>query len=336
MSFGLTNAPATFQALMNEVLRPFLRWFVLIFFDDILVYSSSWAEHLRHLHLVFTKLQEQNLVVKRSKCAFGERTVGYLGHVISKDGIAMDAAKVQAVLDWPRPRSVRDVRRFLGLAGYYCRFIKNYGAIAEPLTHLLRKGAFQWSDKAIGVFHALQQALTTAPILQLPDFDQPFVVECDASGAGVGAVLHQGSGAIAYFSRQIAAQHAHLAEYERELIGLVQAVRHWRAYLWGREFIVKTDHYSLKYLLDQRLTTIPQHQWVSKLIGYDFRVQYKPDTSNTVADALSRRDAGEDGQSVVVSTPVFAVFDELRVETTTMASLQQLKEEVLAGRKGDK
>jgi hypothetical protein len=133
------------------------------------------------------------------------------------------------------------------------------------------------------------------PDLQLPDFDQPFVVECDTSGAGVGAVLHQGNGAIAYFSRQIAARHAHLAAYERELIGLVQAIRHWRAYLWGREFIVKTDHYSLKYLLDQRLTTIPQHQWVSKLIGYDFRVQYKPDTNNTVADALSRRDAGEDG-----------------------------------------
>jgi hypothetical protein len=155
MPFGLMNAPATFQALMNEVLRPFLRRFVLVFFDDILVYNSSWAEHLRHLHLVFTKLQEQNLVVKRSKCAFGELTVGYLGHVISKDGVTMDAAKVQAILDWPRPRSVRDVRRFLGLASYYHRFIKNYGAIAEPLTRLLRKGAFQWSDKATGVFHAL-------------------------------------------------------------------------------------------------------------------------------------------------------------------------------------
>jgi hypothetical protein len=162
------------------------------------------------------------------------------------------------------------------------------------------------------------------------------VVECDASGAGVGAVLHQGSGAIAYFSRQIAAQHAHLAEYERELIGLVQAVRHWRAYLWGREFIVKTGHYGLKYLLDQRLTTIPQHQWISKLIGYDFRVQYKPGTSNTVADALPRRDAGEDGQSAMVSAPVFVVFDELWAETATMASLQQMKEEVLVGRKGDK
>jgi hypothetical protein len=183
----------------------------------------------------------------------------------------------------------------LGLAGYYCRFIKDYGAIAKPLTLLLRKGAFQWTERATRAFDALQQALTTALILQLPDFDQPFVVECDASGARVGAVLHQGSGAIAYFSRQIVDRHTHLAAYERELIGLVQAIRHWRAYLWGREFIVKTDHYSLKYLLDQRLTTIPQHQWISKLIGYDFRVQYKAGATNTVTDALSRRNEGEEG-----------------------------------------
>jgi hypothetical protein len=118
----------------------------------------------------------------------------------------------------------------------------------------------------------------------LPDFDRAFVVECDASGSGVGAVLHQGGGPIAFFSRQIAARHAKLVAYERELIGLVQAVRHWRAYLWGREFVVKTDHYSLKYLLDQRLATIPQHQWVSKLTGFDFRVEYKPGSSNTVAE----------------------------------------------------
>jgi hypothetical protein len=149
MPFSFTNALVTFQALMNEVLRPILQRFVPVFFDDILVYSSSWAEHLRHLHLVFTKLQEQHLVVKHSKCAFGERTVGYLGHVISKDGVAMNAAKVQAVLDWPRPRSVRDVRGFLGLAGYYHRFIKNYGAIAEPLTRLLRKGRFTRCSKLL-------------------------------------------------------------------------------------------------------------------------------------------------------------------------------------------
>jgi hypothetical protein len=155
MPFGLTNAPATFQALMNKALRPFLRRFVLVFFDDILIYSSSWAEHLRHLHLVYTKLQEQRLVVKRSKCEFGARTVAYLGHVISEAGVAMDAAKVQAVLEWPRPRSVRDVRGFLGLAGYYRWFIKNYGAIAEPLTRLLRKTGFRWSDEAAAAFRAL-------------------------------------------------------------------------------------------------------------------------------------------------------------------------------------
>jgi hypothetical protein len=223
----------------------------------------------------------------------------------------------------------------LGLAGYYHRFIKDYGAIAEPLTRLLQKGAFQWTERATIAFDALQQALTTTPILQLPDFDQPFVVECDASGAGVGVVLHQGSGAIAYFSRQIADRHTHLAAYERELIGLVQAVRHWHAYLWGREFIVKTDHYSLKYLLDQRLTTIPQHQWISKLIGYDFRVQYKSGATNTVADALSRRNEGEEGQSSMISAPVFTLFDELRAETATKESLQLIKEDVLAGRKGD-
>jgi hypothetical protein len=200
-SFGLTNASAMFQVLMNEILWPFLRHFVLVFFGDILVYSSSWVEHLCHLHLVFTKLQEHGLIVKRSKCAFAERTMAYLGHVISEAGVAMDAAKVKAVLEWPWPRSVRVVCSFLGLTGYYRRFIKNYGAIAEPLTHLLRKVGFRWSEEATAAFHALQQALTTTPVLQLPDFDRAFMVECDASGPGVGAVLHQSSGLIAFFSR---------------------------------------------------------------------------------------------------------------------------------------
>jgi hypothetical protein len=199
-----------------------------------------------------------------------ERTVAYLGHVISEEGVAMDAAKVQAVLEWPRLWSVCDVRGFLGLAGYYRCFIRDYGAIAEPLTRLLCKAGFKWSNEAEEAFHKLWLALTTALVLQLPDFDRVFVVECDASGFGVGAMLHQGGGPIAFFSRQMAPRHSGLAAYERELIGLVQMVRHWRAYQWGREFVVKTDHYSLKYLLDQRLATVPQHQWVGKLMGFDF------------------------------------------------------------------
>jgi len=124
----------------------------------------------------------------------------------------------------------------------------------------------------------------------MPDFTKPFVVDCDASGAGFGAVLHQGVGPLAYFSRPFAARHINLAAYERELIGLVQAVRHWRPYLWGRHFLVRTDHYSLKFLLDQRLSTVPQHQWISKLFGFDFSVEYRPGRLNIVADALSRRD----------------------------------------------
>jgi hypothetical protein len=142
MPFGLCNAPATFQALMNDVLWPFLRRFVLLFFDDILIYSSSWADHLRHLRAVFTILQQHRLFVKRSKCAFGKRSIAYLGHVISDAGVAMDPAKVQAVSAWPQPHSARAVQGVLGLAGYYRKFVQNYGSIAAPLTALLKKDGF--------------------------------------------------------------------------------------------------------------------------------------------------------------------------------------------------
>jgi hypothetical protein len=257
MPFGLCNAPATFQALMNDVLRPFLRRFVLVFFDDILIYSASWADHLRHLQAVFTILQQHRLFVKCSKCAFGERSIAYLGHVISDAGVAMDPVKVQAISAWPQPRSARAVQGFLGLAGYYRKFVQNYGSIAAPLTALLKKDDFSWNDKAAAAFQALKAAVTSAPVLALPDFARPFVIECDASTYGFGAILIQDKHPIAYFSRPVAPRHHSLAAYEREVIGLVHAIRHWRPYLWDRRFTVRTDHYSLKFLLDQRLATIP-------------------------------------------------------------------------------
>nr|XP_051190735.1 uncharacterized protein LOC127304062 [Lolium perenne] len=243
MPFGLSNALATFQALMNDVLSPYLRRFVLVFFDDILIYSASWAEHLQHVAIIFNELRAHRLHLKRSKCSFGTTSVAYLGHVISADGVAMDADKVAAVAAWPTPQSPRALRGFLGLAGYYRRYIQDFGLIAAPLTRLLRRDAFSWDEEAATAFAALQRALTTGPVLQMPDFDEPFVVDCDASGIGFGAVLHQGEGPLAFFSRPFAARHHKLAAYERELIGLVQAVRHWRAYLWGRTFRVRTDHY---------------------------------------------------------------------------------------------
>jgi hypothetical protein len=198
MAFGLTNAPATFQALMNDVLRPYLCQFVLVFFDDILVYSSSWLDHLHHVKTVLEVMREHQLFIKRSKCSFGEESVTYLDHVISADGVAMDTQKVLAVVDWPVPQLVHAVRGFLGLAGYYRKFIHDFGIIAAPLTTLLKKDGFLWSAEADQALQELKTALTIAPILQLPDFTVPFIVECDASGSGFGAVLHQGAGPVAY------------------------------------------------------------------------------------------------------------------------------------------
>jgi hypothetical protein len=330
MPFGLTNAPATFQALMNLVLQPFLRRCVLVFFDDILVYSSSWTEHLQHLRTILTVPRSHRLQVKESKCSFATETVSYLGHVISANGVAMDSTKVEVVSSWPVPTSARALRGFLGLAGYYRRFIKDFGAIAAPLTQLLKRNAFLWSDEATAAFEALKKALTEAPVLHLPDFNQEFVVDCDASGSGFGAVLHQRGGPIAYFSRQLAPRHLNLAAYERELIGLVQAVRHWRPYLWGRAFLVRTDHYALKFMLDQRLSTIPQHNWISKLFGYDFRVEYRAGRLNVVADALSRRH-GEGPTLAVMTTPSFQFYDDLRREIDSSPELTALCQSIARG-----
>jgi hypothetical protein len=270
------------------------------------------------------------LFLKRTKCAFCTASVAYLGHVISAAGVAMDPTKIQAIREWPAPRLAYAVRGFLGLAGYYKKFIHNYGAVAVPLTTLLKKDGFSWNDAATPEFATLKDAVTSAPVLAMTDFSKLFVVECDASSHGFGTVLIQEGHPIAFFSRAVAPRHRALATYKRELIGLVHAVRHWRSYLWGHWFVVKTDHYSLKYLLDQRLATIPQHHWVGKLLGFDFTIKYKPGSSNVVADTLSRRDSLEDGTILVLSTPHFDVLDRLCQAQLTDPALIAIRDEVLA------
>jgi hypothetical protein len=177
----------------------------------------------------------------------------------------------------------------------------------------------------------LKEALSSTPVLQLPDFSIPFMVDCDASGTGFGAVLHQGAGPLAFYSKPFAQRHLKLAAYERELIGLVQAVRHWRPYLWGRKFIVRTDHYSLKFMLDQRLSTVPQHQWISKLFGFDFSVEYRPGRLNTVADALSRRHQ-DDSSIAVMSGPSFQLYEDLKTELQNDPELRQLRDTITTTR----
>jgi hypothetical protein len=179
-------------------------------------------------------------------------------------------------------------------------------------------------------FTALKTAVTSAPVLALPDFTRPFVVECDASTHGFGAMLLQDKHPIAFFSHPVAPRHRSLAAYERELIGLVHAIRHWRPYLWGRRFTVRTDHYSLKFLLDQRLATIPQHHWVGKLLGFDFEVEYKPGAQNTVADALSRQDT-PDGVVLTISAPRFNYIERLRQAHALDPTLVAIRDELAAG-----
>jgi hypothetical protein len=223
MPFGLTNAPSTFQSLMNDVLHPFIRKFVLVFFNDILVFSRSWSEHLQHVKQVFQALCDHKLALKRSKCSFGMNTMMYLGHIISESGVAMDPAKVETVEAWPSPWSLRALRGFLGLTGYYRKFITGYGTVAAPLTTLIKQEVFRWTDKAEKAFQLLKRALTQAPLLQMPDFDKRFIIDCDASGTGFDTGLHQGDDTITYFSQPVAPQHQKLPTYD---IGLVKAVRH--------------------------------------------------------------------------------------------------------------
>jgi hypothetical protein len=265
-------------------------------------------------------LREHQLAVKRNKCSFEQPTVTYLGHVIFEHDVAIDAKKVATVQAWPPLRTIRAVRGFLGLTGYYRKFIRSYGEITGPLTKLLKREAFRWSLEAVTTFESLMATLTSTLVLQLPDFAQSFVVDCDASRSGIEAMLHQGQGPIAFLSKAMAPHHAKLVAYERELIGLVKVVRHWRLYLWLREFVVRTDHFSLKYLLDQRLSTVPQHNWVSKIFGYQFYMEFKPGKQNAAADALSQRD--EEISSVcALSLPTFELYDQLCQESTTLSAL---------------
>jgi len=203
MPFGLTNAPATFQAIMNELFCPYLRKFMLVFFDDILIYSKTWKEHLQHLEQVLVVLEEHQFYAKKSKCTFGKEEVEYLRHIISKEGVKVDPNKIKAIREWPKPVNISKLRGFLGLTGYYRRFIKNYAHVTAPLTNLLKKNSFQWNDEAEKCFEDLKEVMFNAPVLATPNFSKPFVIECDASSFGIGAVLMQNGHTIRFESRKL-------------------------------------------------------------------------------------------------------------------------------------
>ncbi|CAM8956634.1 unnamed protein product [Rhodiola kirilowii] len=245
MPFGLTNAPSSFQAAMKDVFRPLLHKSVLVFMDDILVYSPSWPTHLEHLQSVLTILRTHGYFVKASKCEIAQPKVHYLGHIISGEGMEMDPSKIEAIVSWEQPTTVKKLRGFLGLAGYYRRFINHFAAIAAPLTKLLRKDAFVWGKAATDAFESLKASLAKSPLLALPDFAKPFVVQTDASGVGMGTLLVQEGHPVAYFSRQFTPALQITLTYNRELAAAVMAIQKWRHYLLGGHFKLHTDHQPL-------------------------------------------------------------------------------------------
>ncbi|KAD5961022.1 hypothetical protein E3N88_12495 [Mikania micrantha] len=289
MPFGLTNAPSTFQSVMNDLFRPFLRRFILVFFDDILVYSPSMETHVYHLSQALDLLHSNRFFVKLSKCCFGQTQVSFLGHLLTADGVHVENEKIASIQSWPIPKSVKEVRGFLELTGYYRRFVRNYGTLARPLKDLTKKDAFLWNDTALAAFQALKDALMSTPIIKLPDFSKPFIVECDASSDGIGAILSQEEHPIAYFSKGFSSAHKFKSAYDRELLALVLAVQKWSHYLLGHHFFIRTDHYTLKFLLEQRLTTTEQQRLLIKLMPFDFTIIHRAGKENRGADALSRR-----------------------------------------------
>ncbi|KAA0054966.1 transposon Ty3-I Gag-Pol polyprotein isoform X1 [Cucumis melo var. makuwa] len=289
MPFDLSNAPSTFMRLMNKVLHPFLNKFIIVYFDDILVFSKTYDQHLQHIDQLFQVLNHNELYVNLKKCIFCSNEIAFLGFIIRKDHVLMDEKKVEAIKNWSTPTTVIQVQAFLGLASFYRKFIQNCSSIAAPITDCLKKGAFEWGPKQQDSFNLLKESLRNILVLKLPDFFQAFEVAVDTCGTGIGAVLSQQEHPIEYFSEELSKSRQSWSTYEQELYALVRALKQWEHYLLSREFILLTDHFSLKYLHSQKSISMMHARWISYTQRFDFVIKHQAGKENKVADALSRK-----------------------------------------------
>jgi hypothetical protein len=294
LPMGLCNAPGTFMQLMNSTFADMLDKNVLCFLDDILVFSRTEEEHLQHLRVVLSRLRQQQLYAKLSKCAFMQREVEFLGHRIGADGLRVAPDKVSAVQQWPRPNNVKEVRSFLGLANFYRRFVQHYSRIALPLTELTKdKVPWLWGVEQQRAFDALKAALCSPPVLLVPDPNKPFVLNCDACQYAIGATLQQDHGnglqPVAYFSAKMSDAERNYDVREQEFMAVMRACLHWRHYLYGTPFTLLSDHGSLIYVKTMPNLTGRLFRWVEKMNGFDYTLKHIPGKDNVVADALSRR-----------------------------------------------
>ncbi|KAK8916854.1 hypothetical protein KSP39_PZI022196 [Platanthera zijinensis] len=252
MPFGLSNAPSTFMRLMTQVLRPLMGTCVVVYFDDILIYSLDPDLHLTHLRQVLQILREHRLIINLKKCTFLTSSLTFLGYIVSSEGIKVDPEKIHAIESWPTPRTFTKARGFHGLASFYRRFIRNFSTHIAPITDCLRKGQFVWTAEAEQAFLLMKEKMSSAPVLALPDFEKVFEVDCDASHVGIGAVLSQEGRPVAFYSEKLNDAKTRYSTYDLEFFAIVQALRHWRHYLIQREFVLNTDHEALRYLNSQK------------------------------------------------------------------------------------
>ena len=319
MPFGLCNAPATFQRLMNKVFANGLDKFIAVYLDDILIFSQSLEEHWEHLRWALARLREAKLYGRLHKCEFLKDQVEYLGFEVGPRGIQASPGKVRAIIEWPRPKSVHDVRSFLGLASYYRRFVRGFSEMARPLTQLTKNGVeWNWSTAQHQAFNRLKLALTTAPVLKLPDFGRQFVVTTDASDAAVGAILEQDFGnglqPVAFASRKLNDAEMRYSAYERELLGIVWALAQWKHYCRGpHSVIIQTDHAPLRHLPNQASVNTRVWKWINVMQGYNLEIRHIPGKRNP-ADTLSRQDRKDAlGRKTAVHDATADLVRELRV-----------------------
>ena len=305
MPFGATNAPATFQRLMHDCLGELNMNWCIVYLDDIIIFSDTKEEHLKRLEAVFQKLCAAGLKLKPSKCFFFKEEIEYLGHVVSGKGISTNPKKIEAVSKWPTPRTVYDVRSFLGFVGYYKRFIKNFSKITKPIREVItglenqskraaKKTYIGWSDAADTAFEHLKAMCVSTPILAYPNYQLPFTLHTDSSTDGLGAVLYQKQDGkmrvIAYASRSVSKAEANYPAHKLEFLALKWAVcEKFHEYLYGsKPFEVFTDNNPLTYVLTSAKLDSCGQRWVAKLANYNFSIKYRCGVSNTEADALSR------------------------------------------------
>ena len=354
MPFGLCNAPATFQRLMQEVLGDLFLRGVVVYLDDIIIHSKTVQEHFRLLREVFSRLRKAGLKLSPSKCKFFQETIEVLGHVVSGDGIACDEKKLDAVRKWPVPQDVTDLQRFLGFTGYYRRFIKDYAKIARPLTNLLQgncskkqrakrkpsSGAAEWcwGEEQQKAFTELIERMTSPPVLCYPDYTKPFIVRTDASKRGLGGVLcqEQDSGevrVVAYGSRAMKKTEMNYSAHKMEFIALHWAItKQFHHYLYGaaEPFLVTTDHNPLAYLHTTARLDAVGHRWMAALGAYNFSVKYKSGVSNVDADALSRQPLSEAECSTEISNDaVKACMRQCSFEADTMMMDEPLEDNLI-------